>query len=162
MKNPFPGMNPYLETHWPDVHAHLIIYIIDQLQDKLPSDLRARAEEQVAVDEQGQRGFLRPDVHVNEPGSLHEPVLNAAGPNIAEPLIVRIEPETKRWVEILDADGRLITAIEALSSSNKSLEGQAGYRCRQNSYISSGVNLVEIDLLRKRRLGAVGPSFRAH
>jgi len=26
MKNPFPGMNPYLEAHWRDVHTSLVTY----------------------------------------------------------------------------------------------------------------------------------------
>ena len=44
MPSPFPGMDPYLERFWRDVHAGLIIYARDQLQDELPGDLRARAE----------------------------------------------------------------------------------------------------------------------
>jgi hypothetical protein len=26
MPSPFPGMDPYLEVHWRDIHASLIIY----------------------------------------------------------------------------------------------------------------------------------------
>ena len=36
MKSPFPGMDPYLEEFWPDVHASLIIYARDQLEEQLP------------------------------------------------------------------------------------------------------------------------------
>jgi hypothetical protein len=32
MASPFPGMDPWLELHWRDEHASLIIYIRDQLQ----------------------------------------------------------------------------------------------------------------------------------
>jgi hypothetical protein len=153
MKNPFPGMNPYLEDHWQDVHTGVTVYIRDQLQAKLPSDLVARAEEQVAVDEDGQPRALRPDVKVVEPHRLHEPApAYAAGGsdlNVATPLVVLLEPEVHRWIEILDAGGRLITVIEVLSPKNKSEEGQAAYRRRQHNYTSAGVNLVEIDLLRK-------------
>ena len=42
MASPFPGMDPYLEQFWRDVHARLIIYAADQLQGRLPGDLRAR------------------------------------------------------------------------------------------------------------------------
>ena len=31
MPSPFPGMDPYLESHWRDVHARLIVYISDQM-----------------------------------------------------------------------------------------------------------------------------------
>ena len=49
-KNPFPGMNPWLEEHWGDVHTRLTTYACDQLQPRLPSGLRARIEEYVAVE----------------------------------------------------------------------------------------------------------------
>jgi hypothetical protein len=35
-QNPFPGMNPYLEQHWRDVHTTLMVYLRDQLQGELP------------------------------------------------------------------------------------------------------------------------------
>jgi len=40
-------MDPYLEAHWRDVHASLIIYARDALQGVLPGSLRARVEERV-------------------------------------------------------------------------------------------------------------------
>ena len=40
MPSPFPWMGPYLEAHWRDVHASLVIYIRDILQDLLPPELR--------------------------------------------------------------------------------------------------------------------------
>jgi len=43
MRSPFPGMDPWMELHWRDVHARLIIYIADQLQSQLPEPLVARA-----------------------------------------------------------------------------------------------------------------------
>jgi hypothetical protein len=49
MASPFPGMDPYLEQYWRDVHASLIIYARDQLQPRLPGDLRARVEERVVI-----------------------------------------------------------------------------------------------------------------
>ena len=48
--NPFPGMNPWLESHWGDVHTRLTTYSCDQLQPQLPSGLRARIEEYIAVE----------------------------------------------------------------------------------------------------------------
>ena len=36
-------MDPWMELHWRDVHARLIIYIADQLQSQLPEPLVARA-----------------------------------------------------------------------------------------------------------------------
>jgi hypothetical protein len=47
--NPFPGMNPFLERHWADVHTRLIAYICDEIAGQLPSELNARAEEHVTT-----------------------------------------------------------------------------------------------------------------
>lgn len=68
--NPFPGMNPYLEHRWGDVHASLVTYARDLLQDNLPDSLRARMQERVFVESFGdaERGFY-PDVHVYEQGN---------------------------------------------------------------------------------------------
>ena len=35
MKSPFPGMDPYLEPYWTDVHARLTTYTSDALQRRL-------------------------------------------------------------------------------------------------------------------------------
>ena len=50
MASPFPGMDPYLESHWRDIHASLIIYARDALQGVLPGSLRARVEEAVLLE----------------------------------------------------------------------------------------------------------------
>ena len=44
MKSPFPGMDPYLEWYWGDVHTRLTTYASNQLAAQLPSDLRVRIE----------------------------------------------------------------------------------------------------------------------
>ena len=152
MKNPFLGMNPYLEQHWGDVHARLTIYVADQLQAKLPQGLVARAEERIAIGESDRQYSLRPDVHISELKEPQQSVLadppDDSGISVAEPVVIVLEPDVHRWVEIRDKAGRLITVIEVLSPTNKSDTGQVDYRRRQHTYISGGVNLVEIDLLR--------------
>lgn len=47
MKSPFPGMDPYLEAYWGDVHQRLVMYLSDAIQVNLPVDLRSRVEERV-------------------------------------------------------------------------------------------------------------------
>ena len=44
MTSPFPGMDPYLEAYWGDVHTKLAAYICDVLNPTLPGDLVARTE----------------------------------------------------------------------------------------------------------------------
>src|SRR5205814_1850334 len=60
-----PGMDPYLEALWGDVHQRLITYAADQVGAQLPDDLRARVEERVFVEiEAEQSRRIVPDVHV--------------------------------------------------------------------------------------------------
>jgi hypothetical protein len=67
MPSPFPGMDPYLEAHWGDVHASLIIYAREQLQKELPRDLRARVGERVFVEADDQQSrAVYPDVRIYE------------------------------------------------------------------------------------------------
>ena len=43
--SPFPGMDPYLEARWSDVHVTLLAFLAESLQSRLPPDLRARIEQ---------------------------------------------------------------------------------------------------------------------
>jgi hypothetical protein len=67
MNSPFPGMDPYLERFWGDVHQALITYIRDWVQGRLPGDLRARMQERVYVELPGaRRAVYYPDIRVVE------------------------------------------------------------------------------------------------
>lgn len=46
-RSPFPGMNPYLEARWSDVHVKLIGFMGEVIQPLLPRELRARGEERL-------------------------------------------------------------------------------------------------------------------
>ena len=69
MASPFPGMDPYLERYWGDIHHTLITYARDQLQGVLPGDLRARVQERVFVEfpNCAERNMY-PDIRVVERG----------------------------------------------------------------------------------------------
>ena len=153
MKNPFPGMNPYLEQYWGDVHTSFMVYARDQINEQLPGDLQARVEEGIAIDtDTGDHRVVFPDVRVvEEPGSsFGEGAATAVA--VAEPCLIPIPDEqpTQRHIEIIDPNSgnRVVTAIEVLSLANKSSDGRRSYRQKQRDYIEGGVNLVEIDLLR--------------
>lgn len=157
MKSPFPGMDPYLEEYWPDVHHSLVTYTRDQIQPLLPGDLRARVEERVFLESQGD-GYrmIYPDVHVVE-----EP----RGVAVEEPLIVHLsdEPMTQGFLEIVDASSgnRVITVIEFLSPTNKLPgAGQESYLAKQKEVLAAGASLVEIDLTREGRRVLSTPSGR--
>jgi Protein of unknown function (DUF4058) len=174
MPSPFPGMDPYLEAHWRDVHASLVIYSRDMLQSVLPDSLRARVEERVLLETPMGLGKnpLFPDVRVVE----YSPKRTAApqegvGVALAEPLIVDAEPEevTEPYLDIIDTESanRVVTVIEFLSPSNKSPgPNQEQYLRKQREVRSSTANLVEIDLNRAGKhslafpLGLIDPGSR--
>ena len=149
MKNPFPGMDPYLEPHWPGLHTHLVSLATGQLNRNLPEDLVAQAEERLSIESgEGSRGAAA-DVTVYEPrGSQVE----EGGLAISAPykLVAEAEPITERFVRILRADdGQLITVIEFISPANKTGAGLEQYLRKRDELLGSGVHVVEIDLIRR-------------
>lgn len=152
MSSPFPGMDPYLEAHWRDVHTRVMTYICDLIQDQLPSDLVARVEESVSVDTEEGARLISPDVSVVEDFEHATMGVQSESVAVVEPLLVLEEvPQTARHVQILDVSSgeRVVTAIEVLSPTNKlTVSGREDYRRKQRDYLNAGVNLVEIDLLR--------------
>lgn len=153
-KNPFPGMNPFLEMRGPDVHVALIGYIRDGLSSELPLDLNVRAEEGITIAGPEKPVNYRADVAVSEswkrgiPPAWQPAEKLPDGVALAEPIVLHVPPETPRWLEIREAGGRLITVIEVLSATNKIGDGANDYRSKRRDYQSAGVNVVEIDLLR--------------
>lgn len=154
MKSPFPGMDPYLERHWEDVHTRLIGYIADAIQPQLADDLIARMEEKVYVEDESERHLRRPDVRIVETPMPWEPGTRAPTSTavVDEPILLEPigDPIRQRSVLIYDSAGnRIITAIEVLSPWNKTL-GKAveAYLHKREKYINSEMNLVEIDLIR--------------
>jgi len=154
--NPFPGMNPFFEQQWRDAHTSLITYLRDALHERLPADLTARAEEEAATIGRGEPATTyRPDVQVREPWTLKEPaaaeVASTPPATVAtEPIRVFLDEEIERWLEIRDTAGRLITVLEWLSPTNKlESDDRDRYHRKRRAFISGGVNLVEIDLVRQ-------------
>ena len=166
MPNPFPGMNPYLETteFWKGVHDGLIFTLNEALNKTLPPGFVARIGERVYVVEPG-RG-LYPDVLIREnrsktsggsPAESQTAVVAtpAAASAVADPpLIFSLQSWTARstFVEVIAprSPSRVVSVIEILSYSNKAATGpdRAAYLAKQRDLINSSTNLVEIDLLR--------------
>ncbi len=173
MNSPFPGMDPYLERHWGDVHQSAITCIRDWLQPRLPGDLRARTQERVFIDAPDPtRAEYDPDVRVIErpvtsrvagsgavtvespTGTETATVMGNGDRPPAQPLLIHldIEPVTEGYVEIIDVKSghRVVTTIELLSAANKRPgQGRRLYLKKRQDQQAAGVNLVEIDLLRR-------------
>lgn len=167
MQSPFPGMDPYLEQHWGDVHHRLITYASDQLQARLPEDLRARVEERVFVEDyEGEARDIYPDVRVLERGQGKTAVPKTAEVlAVAEPLVINLndEPVTQGYIEIIDigSGNRVVTVIEFLSPSNKLPgKGRDLYLQKQRELKEGRVSLVEIDLVRAGKRVLAVPTRR--
>jgi hypothetical protein len=107
MKSPFPGMDPYLERNWRDVHARLIVYICDQIQGQPGGPLRARVEERLVVEsDDAGPPTVYPDARIFESSkSARQGVALAGSATVAEPLIVR-KSTCSRWWSRRIATGR--------------------------------------------------------
>src|SRR5689334_21101692 len=107
MKNPFPGMNPWLEGYWQDVHAKLLVYACDRLNAELPPGLQARVDERLAIDAEPEKpDTYVPDVAITEPWDRPaKPVLGEGGVAVvaAEPTIVDLGRQILRHIEIVDS-----------------------------------------------------------
>ena len=158
MPSPFPGMDPYLQPYWREVHHSLCTYARDALQPQIRPKLFARLEERLVVEADDADGprMIVPDVRVEEFRG-GDPV--PAGVLLAddEPMVLRViasEPAYEAFIRIVDpADGnRLVTVIEFLSPSNKRPGvGLDQYRRKQEECRQAGVSLVEVDLVRAGR-----------
>jgi len=153
MPSPFPGMDPWLEGEetFPDLHHTLITYMRDAINDALPPGYVATTANRVWVDDELRRepdvALFGPDAPANGTGTA--PAL-AGLAVVAERLAE--EPLEEPYLEILSAKGkRLVTAVEVISLTNKRAgeQGRKSYSDKQEEYWLSGVNLVEVDLLRR-------------
>lgn len=155
MKSPFPGMDPYLEARWGDVHARFMVYAADALGPQLPPNLVAHVEEYMSVQGDDESERFVSDVRVEELPSNGPQAAPTDGGAIAlaDPLVVptTLPRRTQRSIRILDPDSgnRIVTAIEVLSRANKvGRQGREEYERKQRELIDAGASLVEIDLLR--------------
>jgi hypothetical protein len=154
-RSPFPGMDPYLETHWPDVHSSLVIDARNALNARLPDDLAASSEERVAVesDEEPDHRY-HPDVRLFEMPADDSAVAIATAPSKRSAiapfrLFAQVDPVMERSIRIVQmGTERLITVIEFVSPTNKRNPDMYDFRAKRAELLTAGVNFVEIDLVR--------------
>ncbi|HYH68512.1 MAG TPA: DUF4058 family protein [Urbifossiella sp.] len=155
MPSPFPGMDPWLEgSLWPDVHGSLIFTIREAIAARLPAGYFANVDQYVWLsDGEGEpvrRG--QPDTFVSGDGGPIPGVnLTAAAPTLHVRLPTPKRVRKKRYIRLLDTEDRsVVTVIELLSPSDKlPKKDRARYLAKREEYLAAGVNLVEIDLLRR-------------
>ena len=161
MPSPFPGMDPYLERgrYFPDFHNSFLIFLKAALQELLPGRYYARTEERIWIE--WPRHCAIPDVSVSRAEWAATPATRGdtatlQAIDLDTELVELAEGEEVReiYLEVLIGDpgeqGRLVTAIELLSPSNKAAgsEGREAYLRKQGELLARDVHLIEIDLLR--------------
>jgi hypothetical protein len=171
MPSPFPGMDPYLEEPnlWSDVHLTLIIAMRAALNSVLPAGYRAAADRYIWIHEPDaeERKRVAPDVFVidskKESTRTHAPSL-AATPASAAVIFPAIQREGNKYLKIVEVKThRLITVIELLSPTNKKAgPDREAYLTKRVDYLTAGVNLIEIDLLRAGQRISIGHEFPAN
>ena len=166
MPSPFPGMDPYLEhpVIWPDLHHELIRGIRATLRPALSPRYHAKIDARLVIEESPPRQY-RPDVTVSEVSDPQAVYATDAATALSpdEPTIVRAvqDPIRQGFIEVhFPRGGEVVTVIEVLSPSNKRPgSGRDDYRQKQRDLLDSGINLVEIDLLRHGDHAIVAPDY---
>jgi Protein of unknown function (DUF4058) len=139
MKSPFPGMDPYIETHrlWGDFHNALIAELHRALGEVLPRGYVARTGERsyivLAESEEKAERYFEPDVKVTAARQRRTAPARGGGTALVnEPIITRAfidEQYLESFIDIyeLEPERRLVTSIEVLSPSNKK-RGSKGWK----------------------------------
>jgi len=157
--NPFPGMNPYLETpqFWRGFHSKFIAMLETYLNAVLPEGYAANAEGRITIEPLEK--VMIPDTLITRDNTfLPNPSADQGNTAVLEPslrhgiLTVEAKEYSEMYLEILTGDNweQVVTVIELLSPTNKAAGSQAhrDYKSKQQTLLDSPVNLVEIDLLR--------------
>jgi hypothetical protein len=159
MPSPFPGMDPYLEAPglWPDFHGAMLYAIRAALSRMLPPGYLARVDRYVwLTDGEGAEDVLlgKPDVFVANGGAQTPRAEGTATAVLPAPLTVTlpsVRHEGQRYLQLIDQnEHRVVTVFELLSPSNKQTgRDRQAYLAKRDEYLTTGTNLVEMDLLRE-------------
>jgi hypothetical protein len=160
MRPQFPGMDPWLEHPdvWPDVHNSLITAIRDTLAPLvLPRYFVGVGSRTTVLTGLDVDRIYHPDV------SVHVVELSTGGQPASVAILERPDVQTvevdvpvddeeieETYLTIKELPGRkLVTVMEVLSPTNKKIrDARTDYLRKRHDLIRSGVNFVEIDLLR--------------
>lgn len=160
MRPPFPGMDPWLEDPdlWPDVHNSLIVSIRDAIAPLVRPRYFAGVDSRTTVlSGSDQDHIYRPDVKIrtadikapDQPGRLAvaEPA-NTGSYHVVMPM--PDDEIEEAFLTIKELPSRqLVTVLEVLSPTNKKTKrARREYLDKRRELLGSGVNFVEIDLLR--------------
>ena len=157
--NPFPGMNPYLESRrlWREVHNKIITEMHRYLRRTLPFRYTVIMDERVPVGNDPSRDaparYGAPDLSIRSRGVRERPV---AAHQTEGLVTARLPLDDETSPEMFITIGERgqedpVTIVELLSPSNKitSGHGRSQYLDKRQRVIFSDTHLVEIDLIRR-------------
>ena len=169
MPYPFPGMNPYLENPdlWPEIHHRLIVAIANAIETHLSMQYRVAIEKRTYT-VNDQESIVIPDVAVTN-DMMKKTEFNSFNQIQTQTSVMQSLPKTETeikpitvklpvpmivregYLEIRDIPyGEVVTVIELISPNNKNTtQGRKAYEKKREIVLKNGVNLVEIDLIRK-------------
>jgi hypothetical protein len=157
MPSPFPGMDPYIEgLNWKNFHTSVCVALRNQLVPQVAPEFIVELEERLVIETEDDSGSFYADLGVKREPTKSESDEEAVAPvAVAETKTVtysRIEPAREVYLRIVERETtRLVTVIEVFSPWNKRPGGHEEYLAKRDALIQAGVNLVEIDLLRRGR-----------
>jgi hypothetical protein len=154
-------MDPWLESFelWPNVHNSLIAairdYLVPLLRPRYFVDLESRTTVLTGKDEDHLYG---PDVAIftsdmNAPSIEGVAVMEGVATKPYHVVVRMPDDIEETFLTIKELPGRqVVTMIEVLSPTNKKTEdARRDYIAKRRELLASGVNFVEIDLLRAGR-----------
>src|SRR5262245_44234274 len=156
MRPPFPGMDPWLEHPglWPGAHNRLIAAIADELGPRVAPRYYVGVEQHTYLSVLGADSFpRRPDLAVIRTKSrapVREPAASSRATRTGVGLWklgveVPIRGRVEEWyLEIrIASTGKLVTAIEVLSPTNKAAgSGRRQYLRKRTKILESKTSLV--------------------
>lgn len=150
MIQPFPGINPYLETPWlwPDVQASLSVAICNQVQPLFGDRYAATLVPYLGIE------LLPAALMPRRPDANQQDSTSAIAPAPLTGSVAMEMPTRYRRIEIRTVgEERSVTAIELLSPMNKRPGPDAAdiYERKRREIFRSNAHLLEIDLLRGGR-----------
>ncbi|MGL6075855.1 MAG: DUF4058 family protein [Fimbriiglobus sp.] len=165
MPSPFPGMDPYLElpSLWTSIHTRLLVGISNYLKPQMPKGFRVDVEQYVRLELRDDFSSYKPDLSVRVTDSKNDTQPRREyQPGSTIKLTRPKRSQRKRFVKVVDlSNNSIVTVIEVLSYSDKSTrEDGRRYRLKRVEFMESGLNFVEIDLLRAGRRPIKKPEVR--
>lgn len=149
-------MDPFIEGRlWSDFHSSYMVALKRQIIPRLPDNIIVNVETTMMTDELaiGKIKTYKPDasIYAKDDDLLQEP--EEAYGNVTPATLIASAPVPAEFKQLSlmiydEQNGQLVAAIEMLSPANKRPPNLNKYQQKRAKYLSQGIHLLELDLLR--------------